>query len=276
MSQHRHLVRTFSFWLALAFPLGSAFILSALIFNSVEVNGFCFTPDCISNFLELYKLPIAIAGLSLPLVAMIASLHRSREAALQIDLGQQQFGEALKNNIFGNYLKHRDGFFTLLDRYSKEESMEKLAIKIDQSGLYVALFPKNSFSTLNFKGSGAHWEKLESSINNLYSSYSQLGTGAEVDPVLFFQQYSDCVAGLYFGLEEGDWYSVNSQDDLYIILPNIKPGVGLLAMVRRVFSLYDAILIYMGNDGLDYAHLFSDEVRNKTIEVSRILNRVTR
>lgn len=258
--EYRHLVQTPTFWFSLVGPILLGVCLGSIIYFNSPVGGFCFEPNCISFFLELYRLPIALAGLALPFVAMIASLHRSKEAFLQIQVGQAQYSEALKNNKFGNFLKHRDGFFDVIDRFIKEESDDYFDIKIDQATLYSAIFPRNNFENLCFIGEGRHWDSLENSISDFESELAKFSSD-EKDFSKLLKSYISCISGLHFSLKKAIWYAlvIGDEEKLYVELPTgIAKGALLFSLSRKVFSLHERIRNFMGLESGEYHEVFLD------------------
>lgn len=146
MTTHRKLGQSLLFRWALALPLlvGSLLLLLSL-FNNPKLEP-CFSSACVNYFFELYKYPLSILGLSVPFTAIAAALHRSEETALQISASSKQFEETLKQNIFNNYIKHKEEFFSLI---------EKIEINCqcrfaDAPSLYKKIFPRNSYSSFDF------------------------------------------------------------------------------------------------------------------------------
>lgn len=169
--KHQHLIKTKAFWFFLLVPVVGGIILAGVIaFNEPNLSP-CFSSSCVQNFFTLYKFPVACAGLALPLVAMVAAIHRSKEAALQISIGQQQYHEAVLNNRFGNYLKHREGFDKLLDGFVQRENLSgdrQLFIAIAK--LYADLYPESGFNNPNWLGSHdkVFFDELESIKGELH------------------------------------------------------------------------------------------------------------
>lgn len=64
----------------------------------------------VNNLLVVYKVPLSLLALIIPTVAIIASNHRSVQAAKQIELSNTQ-------NIFTNYFKHKEEFESYLKRF---------------------------------------------------------------------------------------------------------------------------------------------------------------
>lgn len=257
---HRPLAQTPLFWISLLLPSLLGMALCLLIYDESPVGGFCFSSSCVNYFLELYKVPLAIAGLSLPFVAMVASLHRSKEAYLQIKVGQAQYNEALKNNIFGNFLKHRDGFFDVLDRYVSEESDDPIFLKIDNAALYTAIFPKNSFANLEYAGQGEYWNMTCAAVVKFAEGLDQCtsGSGSFLE---LLRRYETCVNAFHLSLEKSSWRK-HEPEDLYILLPNkLNEAASLYALTRRIFSLHDRIANYMGIEAVDHYDL----LRNKEL-----------
>lgn len=138
--QHKHLGETLSFRCALGIPLALGAILGALIALTEGFTSICFNSSCVQNFFTIYKFPIAIAGFALPLIAMVAALQRSREAALQLD-------EAQLNNRFGNYLKHREGFESLINNFCDKSNIGiPRTLDCESFKIYRAVFPESGFN----------------------------------------------------------------------------------------------------------------------------------
>lgn len=138
--QYKHLGDTLSFRCALWIPLVTGALLWALITYSEGVMSLCFKASCVQTFFMIYKFPIAIAGSSLPLIAMVAALQRSKEAAMQLK-------EVQLNNRFGNYLKHRESFDSLLNEFCDRSNIAiPRTVHCESHSLYRKLFPESGFN----------------------------------------------------------------------------------------------------------------------------------
>lgn len=88
-------------------PLGAAVIVAIIItvadYLSPESLQFCLTSECINDAINRHKLSLGIAALVFPLVALVASNHRSVQTAKQIK-------EAEFKNNFENHIKHKEIF----------------------------------------------------------------------------------------------------------------------------------------------------------------------
>jgi hypothetical protein len=152
-SKHKPLVFTWLFWLAVLLPVVLGMVLGLFIGFSSELGSLCFRADCVQVFFNTFKFPIAIMGLALPLVAMVAAIHRSNEAALQIKITSAQYGEAIVNNRFGNYLKHREGFEKLIGSYcANSVHGSECKIEVRMGSLYGRLFPESGFNNVRWTG----------------------------------------------------------------------------------------------------------------------------
>lgn len=146
MKAHKKLGQSLIFRYALLSPLVVGFLLLFVsAYNNPKLE-LCLTSLCINYFFELYKYPLSMLGLSVPLTAIAAALHRSEETSLQIDASNKQFDETLKQNVFNNYIKHKEDFFDLI---------EKIEVKcqcrfVDALSLYKKIFPRNGYSSFDF------------------------------------------------------------------------------------------------------------------------------
>jgi hypothetical protein len=128
MAPEAHLVNTRWFRFAVAAPITVALI-TAFIFTS-DINLYWnLTPEGMHNFLNLFKLPIGISSLSLPLAAVVAANHRSMQTAKQIL-------EQNSQNIFSNHLEHRRYFGNFMDERKPFKNIE-----VEVAALYELLFP---------------------------------------------------------------------------------------------------------------------------------------
>ncbi|MBD8095283.1 hypothetical protein IFT48_35350 [Pseudomonas fluorescens] len=179
---HKPLSQTVSFWFALSTPIVLGVALGVAIGVNSSLGDVCFSSVCINYFIEVYKVPITISGLSLPLVAMVAAVQRSKEAFVQIENGQKQYFEAVNNNRFGNFLKHREGFYKIVENFREIESSNRDSIEVlvDVGYLYIRLFPKSSFRSLEFEQElTGSWLRLSQSFErmeeNIKGAMSYLG-----------------------------------------------------------------------------------------------------
>lgn len=96
------LYQTLLFKLCLFTPISLAIILSGLICKQNEVSQ-SLTIENIALLLELFQLPMILVGLTVPLTALSAAIHRSEQTAIQIRAQTEQ-------NNFANHFKHLEEF----------------------------------------------------------------------------------------------------------------------------------------------------------------------
>ncbi|WP_449117735.1 hypothetical protein [Pseudomonas viridiflava] len=151
---HKPLISTYSFWCALLLPIFSGFFLGLGIYLSTPLGDICFSTSCVNYFVDVFKVPLSIASISLPLVAMVAAIQRSNEASLQISYSAAQYGESINNNRIGNFVKHRDGFISMIEDFCSVESSDQAKISVDADSLYLRIFPRNGFAFFDYEVSG--------------------------------------------------------------------------------------------------------------------------
>lgn len=126
-----HLFKTVGFWVAVAPPLIIGIALAAWA-GIHENKVWSLTVEGYNGFLKDFKLPIGIMGLSIPLGALAAAVHRSVQTSRQIVEQNEQ-------NIFSNYLEHRRYFLTFIEEHQPFEH-----IKVSAPHLYQRLFPESA------------------------------------------------------------------------------------------------------------------------------------
>ncbi|WP_286785112.1 MULTISPECIES: hypothetical protein [Pseudomonas] len=159
------------FRLALAIPLFSAVVIAAFIkYSDTSIGQLCGSSACWTNFIAFFKVPIAIASLAIPIAGVVVAMHRSDETAIQIKNSQRQIDEALANNKFGNYLKHRDSFINLVLAGQERLLIKESRVKINASALYEKIYPKNSYTNLELHSDGNYqfWHIVHSRIEALF------------------------------------------------------------------------------------------------------------
>lgn len=128
MSPDAHLINTWWFRSAIALPIIIAVIVGWFFTGDANLQ-FERSPEGMNLFLQMFKLPIGIASLAIPIVAVIAANHRSMQTA-------QQIKEQNAQNIFSNHLEHRSYFFKFISDFDPFKGEE-----LTTPRLYERLFP---------------------------------------------------------------------------------------------------------------------------------------
>ncbi|UJD94063.1 hypothetical protein FS593_07040 [Lelliottia amnigena] len=133
--------RLFKF--SITIPLFVAMLFSLPICFQNELN-FDFTPEGYDAFLRTFKLPIAIWSLSIPLVAIVAHIHRTTQTASQLEVTK-------KKNIGDGFFSHHKYITEALTKFpihiikAKSGDFEK---KINEPyKLYNNLFKNSSYES---------------------------------------------------------------------------------------------------------------------------------
>ncbi len=209
----------------------------------------CYTSQCIQTFFNTFKFPIAIMGSSLPLVAMIAAIHRSLEANHQINLVSAQYAENIKNNRFGNYLKHREGFDKIIQAVCTHDAKGKdMEIIVDSATLYGEVFPSSGYRNVDWNGewSQAWLNKVNSAAEKMVSEMKKASTD-DFNASAFFQAGTTLVRTLRITSEP--FISIGLKGKVPILLPN-HPDIGISIMSGFANSIGILIVIrsYLGHN----------------------------
>lgn len=115
---HKSFLNLKILWIVVVIHFFLAAIFSILIINnsnltpSYDYTGF-------NNALNIFKIPLGILALIIPIVALLAANHRSEQTKEQMRL-------ASENNNFSNFYKHTEEFESYLSEH--EESKTKIAL----------------------------------------------------------------------------------------------------------------------------------------------------
>lgn len=126
---------------SIIFPLVIG-VLSILVIIVAEYPlQLCGSSECFSNFYNLFKVPLSIAGLAVPVSAIMAAIHRSNETATQIKISSEQARRAVIQNSYVNLFRHKEEFIKELEQYEKGK---KFKIS-DKSALYGNIYRVNNY-----------------------------------------------------------------------------------------------------------------------------------
>lgn len=162
------------FWLAALMPIFVAAFCAWFISRDIRL-----VPDYSYQGLvvayKYMKLPLLISALSFPLVALVASIHRSAQTHKQIAL-------AIEQNLFSNYLKHKEEFSKML---ASLQDVHNVIFKSPAS-LYRKIFPGNGYQFLDVQvrggGEGNVIDNFYRDIAAIYGRIDSIQEGRSFDP----------------------------------------------------------------------------------------------
>lgn len=257
-SEHKHLAKTKIFWCALLVPILMGGLLGILVGYNSQVGKLCFSSECVQNFFTVFKFPVAIMGLSLPLVAMVAAIHRSIEASAQIEVATKQFGEAIANNRFGNYLKHREGFEKLIDGYCARRHFKNgCKVYVLAGNVYSRFFPDASLSNVEWNGQfdTKYFERMESHFSVLVEELKK--TKEDFD----FERFMGALSTLVniFSVNYTDVSSISfeggeGKSSVKVLIPKSDHEArGVYGVLRDIFGV---LILVRGYSGVNKASGF--------------------
>lgn len=170
-------------WLVIFVMLVSSAIITILIIKNSEVTwGIDY--QSINNYLSIFKAPLAITALIIPIVALLAANHRSEQTKLHIFTTEQQ-------NLFANYYKHIEEF----SKYTKDHFSDKI-IFLNRRRLHDLLFPHARSGNYHIDSKVLNFveEKIQQQEFNKYNTKNMTaedrmkieGTLREIERKLFF------------------------------------------------------------------------------------------
>ncbi|NMX39355.1 hypothetical protein HBO34_15885 [Pseudomonas veronii] len=172
----RYLAGTIFFFAVLA---GSAIAFESKLSLNLSYEGF-------NNFLVVYRFPIGVMAVLIPVIAVLAANHRSAQTKEQMHLTQEQIKYTqtqikitTENNAFSNYFKHSEEF----DKYlTTRSSVEKL-FSANSRHLHRSLFPDAKqgiyhVNTNTFKKIDNHIEAILQA-SKVFSERETMATGTK-------------------------------------------------------------------------------------------------
>ncbi|WP_258908891.1 hypothetical protein [Pseudomonas putida] len=247
--KHKTLARSRLFQSSLAFPLLLGLGLGVLIAINTELGELCFSSTCIRNFFDYFKFALTIAGASLPLAALVAAIHRSNEAAMQIEVASKQYDEAVKNNRFGNYLKHRESFEKLVVAHVTRGVSDERYVKpyIFPSSLYVKMFPESGFQAEAWHGEPDYeaFASLEHSVAMLMGQIK--GDSFDIDIFFEYLQHVSMFYGV--GYHEIQAVRLRSNAKVVLIVPKHEDVPrAIITLMNELVSLHGVVRTYIGKN----------------------------
>lgn len=120
-----------------------AAIMSISILNFSSPLSFNLSQRGFENASNLFKAPMAVCLLSIPLLALLASNHRSVQTTSQMSLTTKQIALTSEQNLFANYYKHVDEFgkwcenFKKIGQVASRRKLHKKIFPLAQTGDFV-------------------------------------------------------------------------------------------------------------------------------------------
>ncbi|MCF2911871.1 hypothetical protein [Halomonas sp. Cn5-12] len=133
--KEKSLLQLKRFWLPVLFVIVVAVAIAIYIYKS---SSLVFVPgyEGLDGLVKIYKVPLGVLSLLFPLVALIATSHRSEQTKKQIEMSYLQ-------NSFSNFYKHLEEFDKLVNK-SNDFGLREF----NPFDLYKILFPLNSPSNV--------------------------------------------------------------------------------------------------------------------------------
>ncbi|MCE3025768.1 hypothetical protein [Salinicola sp. DM10] len=127
------------FWISLLIPLAASLLMAGYI-GSTSTLYYSAGFEWINEMASVFRVPLAIAALMFPAVALVASAHRSEQTKRQITAMEA-------NNTFSNFYKHKEEFGKLCRSLEREFQLAP----IEDGILYGKIFEHNSPESLSYR-----------------------------------------------------------------------------------------------------------------------------
>ncbi|WP_369920776.1 hypothetical protein AB8E32_00340 [Marinomonas polaris] len=122
-----------------------------------EGNPVCWSAVCINDALGMMKLPLGLAALVFPCVALVTANHRSLQSKAQLDKSDRQLQKAdeqiangkhqidltRSKNTFDQYFNHTEHFQKMIKGLTDLNGVQRVEV-FDEMGIYRQIFHGNS------------------------------------------------------------------------------------------------------------------------------------
>lgn len=148
-------------WVTVAIhTITACLITTIIIYNSNLLPDYSY--EGLNNALNIFKVPLGIMALIIPIVALLAANHRSEQTKEQMRLTSE-------NNDFSNFYKHTAEF----ESYLLEHSEEKIKISLPRKFHRLA-FPDAKRG--NFRVSKNTTDRIETTLSEIIKSSADLNS----------------------------------------------------------------------------------------------------
>lgn len=210
--------------------LGISFFCAVIIFLNSKLS-FDFSYSGFNNFIEIFKVPIGVLALNIPIIAVLGAFHKSEQTRLQIELSNGQ-------NNFSNYYKHIEEFKKLIS--SNYRNKERCDIEL----LHKKIFPDavngdyGLSSAVRFKLEGLIFEHFKlltrsvgsdcenSGISNFLINYLEGSNWHAVYDFLYYKGYQEFSVSLDTQIPD--------IEEVKIFAEFIKESVRMLSLVKLI------------------------------------------
>lgn len=200
MNNEKSLFEIKEFWASLMAPIVFGIIFASIIAVKSDL-AWDLSYKGFNKFIDAFKFPLGVLAITFPLVALVATNHRSKQSAIQIGQGREQ-------NTFSNFYKHKESFHNMTERLEKRYDITFFEPDL----LYSEIFPKNSPAAFTYKKNsgeldyisqvrGELFDILEDSSNIGCQKIDQISTSDQIKH--FYERIFDISQQLKFKVNKG-------------------------------------------------------------------------
>lgn len=232
---NKNLLQTPPFRLVLFVPLIIAFAFAFCIWLNLDLS-FDMSKEGLALFWQVFKLPISIGSLSIPLAAIVASIHRSAQTV-------ELFKETQFQNAATNYFKHKESFFALLNELESKYHIEFT----QRQSLYKDIFPNNNPSNIEFVIQKTKAVEINDSLKKLFDDWNGLFNSSDLTykglEAPFIKFYAKCDSLFKFfpvqTSERTKAIPTNSGVEIFIPFKKDTPNYHLYVLESVYKSIFD-------------------------------------
>jgi hypothetical protein len=237
------------FWFVIALMSSAAALIFIIIYINTPMH-LDLSADGFSGFIDIFKFPLSLLALIIPIVVLLASNHRSEQTKKQIEIATSQ-------NIFQNHYKHIEEFSKYINQVS--------AIEVKTAVIHRMIFPNSVAGT---------YDSCENLINNYKSfiieSLTKLSSFSS-DEMLLKQRINeirkDCIKNLSnMGFEKKSLEKFEAEETISFMGEAIRANTDIYPSLYSILVLLIKPLVF-----LDKYYYFSLNYETTT-STAKIIN----
>ncbi|MCH5651191.1 hypothetical protein [Pseudomonas syringae] len=233
------------------YVIASIFALAAIVALTIAYHTlglkYNLSSEGWNNALDIFKVPLGLLAVAIPLIALLAANHRSVQSKAQMELTQFQINLTQTNNYINNYYKHVDEFQKYLGSHhfgftEEKEGQPKVAYP---RKLHKALFPeaKMGILTVDKEFVLTFLSDLEK-ILSLFSVFEGIYYDRRVQGCIDINRKLESLARKHFivGFRPKDFPHISHEGGVVKSGPTVREiirPIGIIATILNEAMLFD-------------------------------------
>jgi hypothetical protein len=257
------------FWISVLTPFSLAIITSVIIYCD-KTPHLCWTKECIDLFIQLFKVPLNLLGLTIVFATLSLTLYR-------VNLTFSQNERQLKQDTYNNFISFKESFRSFIDETKRYFTFRML--ELNTEWLFSALYPNSTQGEFSIHNGVekilmgdllSFMQKLESTFNS--KSTDQFYTQQYSEMYTIYEDLTSLLPISHkTNFTESNWLFFTDYDANKELLTLISEICEFAKIINAVHSWQ----WFSYKEMLEWDHLLK-ELRQKSQQVTILNNHICR